>query len=208
MTVSDAKFEALRNQGFTGANSDMIQQWLVANGATKGATPDMWLEMLAFQGFGDTHRNDGWYQLLGSLGFEGSLSDRELAFWESGGLLDQLGPELLVNNEFTSDLSGWSTVSWVWIGTAHVGAPTQEDLTQTVTTVNGAEYKIEFEINGTNVRSLSLLFGLDTIALDETAPGIYSGRVTATGTANVLTIRAAAGSGAGRVDAASVKQVL
>jgi hypothetical protein len=31
------------------------------------------------------HRNDYWYELLGSLGYEGSLNDREYAFWEAGG---------------------------------------------------------------------------------------------------------------------------
>lgn len=83
-TLVDARFDALRTQLFTGATSDMLLQWLQANGATSDAVPDAWREMLVAKGQ-NPDRNTGWFDLLGSLGYTGSLNDRELAFWEAGG---------------------------------------------------------------------------------------------------------------------------
>jgi hypothetical protein len=90
-TISDARFDSLRGQGFTGATSDMILQWLQANGATSAAIPDAWAEMLAANGFAYGQRNDSWYEFLGSLGYTGNLNDRELQFWESGGTINPDG---------------------------------------------------------------------------------------------------------------------
>ena len=36
---------------------------------------------------GPFHLNDNWHALLGSLGYTGSISDRELQFWEAGGVI-------------------------------------------------------------------------------------------------------------------------
>jgi hypothetical protein len=85
----DDKFQALRDQGFTGAISDMTLQWLKVNGATSDAIPDAWQEMLAIQ-LGDLatgDRNTDFYLLLGQLGFTGAYPDRVAQFWESGGEL-------------------------------------------------------------------------------------------------------------------------
>jgi hypothetical protein len=82
-TLADAKFDALRDQGFTGAISDMTLQWLQANGATSGSITDAWLEVLP----GTGQRNDRWYTVLGGMGYTGSLNDREFAFWVDGGVL-------------------------------------------------------------------------------------------------------------------------
>lgn len=91
-TLSDERFGSLRAQGFTGATSDMMLQWLQANGATSPAVPDAWEEMLAIQGFPYGHRNDSWYAFLESLGYsQGQLNDRELAFWQDGGVLSPDG---------------------------------------------------------------------------------------------------------------------
>jgi len=82
-TLADAKFDALRDQGFTGSISDMTLQWLQANGATSGSITDAWLEVLP----GTGQRNDRWYTVLGGMGYTGSLNDREFAFWVDGGVL-------------------------------------------------------------------------------------------------------------------------
>ena len=86
-TITDARFDALRAQGFTGATNDLLLQWLKANGATSNALPDAWKEMLEAQGYTYGSRNDSWYALLGDLGYTGALNDRELAFWSDGGTL-------------------------------------------------------------------------------------------------------------------------
>jgi len=90
-TVSDARFDALRDQGFTGATNDMLLQWLLANGATTPALPDAWAEMLIAQGYDPYQRNDSWYAFLGDLGYTGSISDREIGFWGDGGLISADG---------------------------------------------------------------------------------------------------------------------
>ena len=86
MNRSDAKFIALRNMGHTGSIAEMTLSWLQANGATSNSVSDAWNQMLAEQGV-DGQRNDAWYDLLGTLGHEGSISDRERAFWSDGGVL-------------------------------------------------------------------------------------------------------------------------
>ena len=88
-TLADAKFDALRDQGFTGSISDMTLQWLQANGATSGSITDAWLEVLP----GTGQRNDRWYTVLGGMGYTGSLNDREFAFWVAGGVLPAGGQD-------------------------------------------------------------------------------------------------------------------
>lgn len=85
----DAKFNALRGKGYTGAMLDMTLQWLKANGATSNALADAWMEMLLLKTTAPIGRqhNDLWFQLLGQLGYTGALPDRELAFWSAGGSL-------------------------------------------------------------------------------------------------------------------------
>jgi len=88
-TLADAKFDALRDQAFTGTISDMTLQWLQANGATSGSLTDAWLEVLP----GTGQRNDRWYKLLEDMGYTGSLNDREFAFWAAGGVLPASGQD-------------------------------------------------------------------------------------------------------------------
>lgn len=94
-TLNDAKFEALRALGFTGAISDMTLQWLQDNGATSGAISDAWHEALFATGLVTEpfHINDAWFAVLGTGGHIGSINDRELSFWENytGGPIGGLG---------------------------------------------------------------------------------------------------------------------
>ena len=92
MTRPDAKFTALRNQGFTGSLPDMTLQWLQNGGAVAGTIPDAWMEMLAIHGITDTTISDGWYTLLGNMGYTGQNNDRQLAFWNDGGILPPVQP--------------------------------------------------------------------------------------------------------------------
>ena len=99
-TIMDAKFAALRAQGFTGAMSDMTLQWLQDAGATSNHVADAWLEMLELQGLPISGQRNGlWYAYLGVLGYTGSINDRELQFWLAGGVLNPI-PNLYVNPEF------------------------------------------------------------------------------------------------------------
>ena len=84
--ITDAKHSALIAQGFTSQINEMLLAWLQDTGATSGNLADAWLEVIILNGH-PPQRNTGWYELLGALGFSGSLSDRELAFWVSGGVI-------------------------------------------------------------------------------------------------------------------------
>lgn len=84
--VVDAKFNALRSKGYTGAMPEMTLEWLRANGASGAASlPDAWRAMLTSKGFNTGNRTDDWFALLGSLGYTGAINDREYAFWMAGG---------------------------------------------------------------------------------------------------------------------------
>lgn len=102
--LSDFRFDALRGQGFTGSTSDMLLQWLHANGATSPAIPDAWREFLDTVGFSTGHRNDDWYAYLGSLGYVGQLNDREYKFWGDGGVVSPDGVRI------TDQPSDWSGI--------------------------------------------------------------------------------------------------
>ena len=73
-----------------------------------------------------------------------------------------LGPELITNGGFTSDLSGWtdSGSSWSWsAGTALHTAGSASALTQNVAVTNGSTYQIEFTITGRTAGSISIALG-------------------------------------------------
>jgi len=90
-TKTDARFAALRTQGFVGATNDMVLQWLQANGATSGAISDAWKQMLdIIQPPPPSHRADQWSTWLRLNGYgttSGNRNDAELDFWGAGGLL-------------------------------------------------------------------------------------------------------------------------
>jgi hypothetical protein len=109
--LSDARFDALRALGYTGATNDMILQWLQANGATSPALPDAWMEMLLFQAdgaFTGGQRNDRWYTLLALNGFLAKdINQRELDFWLAGGTFTPI-PNLYVNPELAGGVDNTS----------------------------------------------------------------------------------------------------
>lgn len=81
-TTQDCMYDALRLQGFTGANSDMLRAWAVANG---GFARDVQLAVLqALQANGATSNelSQAWVEALESIGISGqSLPDMENEFW-------------------------------------------------------------------------------------------------------------------------------
>ncbi len=122
-TLSDARFDALRGQGFTGATSDMLLQWLQANGATSDAIPDAWEEMLTSNGYPYGQRNDSWYAMLASLGFDtGAMNDREKAFWEAGGIITDGGVRITTQPASHSDLER-STAVFTVVATSGDASP-------------------------------------------------------------------------------------
>lgn len=121
-TLSDSRFDSLRGQGFAGATSDMLLQWLQANGATSPAIPDAWEEMLAAQGFPYGQRNDKWYEFLGSLGYEGALPDRELEFWQGGGVISPDGVRITDQPDSWSGIEG-ATATFTVVATSGNASP-------------------------------------------------------------------------------------
>jgi hypothetical protein len=90
-TLSDARFDSLRSQGFTGAVSDMVLQWLKFNGATSNQYSDAWKEVLdIIQPPDPGQRNDQWFDWLFINGYGAphkQINDMQIDFWEAGGLL-------------------------------------------------------------------------------------------------------------------------
>lgn len=93
---TDARFEALRLNGYTGSTNDMLLDWLGTyvttnspGAPTPTSLPDAWGAMLSVAlGAGSTgNRIDDWGTLLVQMGHSGSLNDMELAFWLGGGTL-------------------------------------------------------------------------------------------------------------------------
>lgn len=101
-TLVDCRFESLRSQGFTGTTSDMLLQWLLANGATTPTIPDAWDEVLTIL-VGAGQYNDRWHEwlLTNGYGFDGEqIHDMEMFFWCNGGLLVPLVPVESFDNSF------------------------------------------------------------------------------------------------------------
>lgn len=109
-TLSDARFEALRGQGFLGATNDMLLAWLQDNGATSPCLPDAWKEVLdAIQPGPPGNRSDQWFEWLFLNGYGApnkQLNDMEIDFWEAGGLLVPKPPEFdSFNDDFDAGFS-------------------------------------------------------------------------------------------------------
>lgn len=85
-SLSDARFTALRNLGFTGSSNDMFFAWLKSHSTVQtGTIQDQRREFLITRGITPPfHIADAWRMYLGLLNYTGSTNDRELAFWESG----------------------------------------------------------------------------------------------------------------------------
>ena len=76
-----------------------------------------------------------------------------------------LGPDLVTNGSFASDLSGWtdSGASWTWVaGVADHAPGSASTLSQNVTVNSGSTYLIEITISGRTAGSVSLGLGAVT----------------------------------------------
>lgn len=88
--LSDVRFDTLRSLGYVGAMSDMMLQWLQANGAVSPSVTDAWDEVLSIFVSGFGARNERWHEYLVTHGFDVNgkqLNDMEILFWEAGGIL-------------------------------------------------------------------------------------------------------------------------
>ena len=83
-TLNDARFDSLRDAGFTGTGNDMLLQWYQFLGAVSSDINDALYEMLIAQGIAPGQLNDMWYLALGLMGYTGAINDRELAFFLDG----------------------------------------------------------------------------------------------------------------------------
>lgn len=91
-TFNDARFDALvvLVPSAPRTTNDMLFAWLATEGGTGNTLVDRWMSMLEGKAGVDPgkHRSDMWFQLLGINGHtEGTLKDREYAFWIAGGAL-------------------------------------------------------------------------------------------------------------------------
>ena len=65
--------------------SEEYRAWLAVNGGVGVDTPQLEYTMLTTQGAPELELNDMWMYVLGTLGYEGNLSDRLEQFWDGGG---------------------------------------------------------------------------------------------------------------------------
>lgn len=159
---------------------------------------------------------------LTSVPFGDADADRRIVVGVAA--MEYEGSTLVTNGTFTTDIASWTNVSaplgWRWKTDANPYAEMYStginDLTQTLTTVNGATYRIRFtpRTSAGKFLYLEVLFAGVVVAVvnDLSGTGAAGGieqtvDVIASGTSNVLTFRAqVAATGAG-VDTVSVKRV-
>jgi hypothetical protein len=194
--------------------SDMTLQWLHDNGATSPSIVDAWAEMLDFQGAVGA-RNDAWFELLGTLGFtDGSISEREAAFWEAGGNLVQLGPDLITNGGFDADTDWTKGTGWLIAnGLALVFTPlgANSDMTPTVanTTALGTTYRLRFFVDNIQSGALDVFLGTAPAISLGTGPHnrYYIADVTAAANNASVIFRGLTGF-QGAIDNVSLKEIL
>ena len=80
-TLVDCRFDALRAEGFTGSTSDMLMQYWTSLGGTGGTLVDLHFSALEALGRTEGTLMDRWFTYLGALGYEGSIRDKEYAYW-------------------------------------------------------------------------------------------------------------------------------
>lgn len=120
-----------------------------------------------------------------------------------------LGPELLTNASMATDTAWTKGTGWFKIGAGGPGFFTfggaSGALSQSVTTEDGAEYKIDVEISVPSSTGMTISFGGVAIISDVVSDGVFSAVVTASGTSNTLEVDD--GTAAAQVFNASVKKV-
>lgn len=81
-TLRDYRFKALRALGFAGATSDMMEHWHLAGGGVRGDEfGSLFCSHLGALGVTKGSFYDMWYGYLGSLGYVGTIHDRETEYW-------------------------------------------------------------------------------------------------------------------------------
>ena len=79
MSLNDQKYRALRTKGYAGSIDDMFMQLVQDTTSRRDAVErDYWLSVLPTA---TGSMNDVKYQATGSLGYTGSINDRETAYW-------------------------------------------------------------------------------------------------------------------------------
>jgi hypothetical protein len=86
MTLNiQAKWDALRDLGYTGAQEDMELAYYQDVGATSNNLADATMEVLEIAGYTTGTVTDRWKALLNDLGFTGTVDDMLPLFWKSLG---------------------------------------------------------------------------------------------------------------------------
>lgn len=93
-----AKFDALRTLGYTGAQEDMELLFYRANGATSYSLRDAEMEFLTAKGYTTGAVEDRWVAYLRAQGFTGNLDDMIVLFWND--VADILVDNLLLEDGF------------------------------------------------------------------------------------------------------------
>jgi len=82
MSVSDDRFKALFLEGYSGAVSDMLNQWLEGVTGSSGAINDLWDMLMDQEGINPGMLNDRMMEWFKTQGAEGdSYSDLSKDYW-------------------------------------------------------------------------------------------------------------------------------
>lgn len=133
MAINDAKFQSLKtivnNSNFISIG-DLEEAYLYSlTSPFWGTITDMWMYYLYNQGYTDIAYQDRLNKFLTSLGYTGGLSDKLNSYWINGGnwydavayqdlsaiadfnrnlyALPALGPELVINGNFSDGSNNW-----------------------------------------------------------------------------------------------------
>lgn len=87
MSLSDVRNAALRAQGFTGNDNEMMIAWAQDNGATSPQYNSAIMQVLRANGATTTDFNGAWEEFLIDQGFSGDFNSMEHEFWTAGGSL-------------------------------------------------------------------------------------------------------------------------
>jgi hypothetical protein len=84
MTLNiQAKWDALRDLGYTGTQEDMELAYYQDVGATSNNLADATMEVLEIAGYTTGTVTDRWKAFLNDIGFTGSVDDMLPLFWQS-----------------------------------------------------------------------------------------------------------------------------
>lgn len=124
-----------------------------------------------------------------------------------------LGATIVTNGEFTTD-TAWTKGS-PWLidfgdnnrAITFGGINASSILSQSLTTEDGAEYRVEVEVVAVNEGGIEVSLGGTEVIPETTGAGVFSGFITVSGTSNTLEILAVSGMTAGQIDNVVVQKV-